>query len=166
MARIAIVRIKDFLFFISINWNYIINVETPESWIQPWQINTLGEDYSVKHRSIQFLQAFGLAPNYFAGFKWFNLTDQQIALRERAGRQLPKRKRSLMFDPDEKIKVTELKGRKGRRFWDVDFKGFKDSVSVGKLMTKSQFDTIIEQSKLRGYDVLTELQLLKEIIKE
>lgn len=148
----AEVTIGDFIFIVKRDWDYKIEVITPLEWIQPWQSDRFGEDYSVKHRTIMFLQSFGMAPNYFAGFRWENLTEEEIARRIRENRAVPQRKRTMILDPNDLISVRETETTRIRRVWEVDFTRIR-----GRIETRREvnIDQIIRIAQERGYPVVT-----------
>jgi len=141
------IRIGNFDFILREDWNYEIEVETPIDWLKSWQTDMFGIDYSVKHRAIMFMQTFGLAKNYFAGYEWVNLTEEEIARRKG---NLPQRLRTLRYDPNDLIVVEEIESDKpNRRLWRVYFGNIRNRINIERLDIKS----IIAKAKSLGYSV-------------
>jgi len=156
IVRVMRVRIEEFEFILSSKWNYKLRVITPTSWIENWQVDRWGKAYSVKHRSIMFLQTFKLAPNYFAGYRWYPLTPRELELRARVGR-IPVRKRTMKFDPEELIKVRKVRERKGKIYWEVDFSRVRDRLWVGKEFSLEEWFDLVKS--VRGiYPISVEVR--------
>lgn len=116
-----IVEINGFKFRVKKDWKYKVLVETPSgSWLKDWQVSMFGDDYSVKHRTIMFLETMGVADRYFAGYRWVRLSEEAIRKRLEAGRVL-KVWRTMQYDPNNRIDVREI----GVNLWEVDFSRFR-----------------------------------------
>ena len=124
VPRFVRVGVKNFVFEVEPDWDYKLRVFTPKEWIEKWESKRFGKAYSVKHRSVVFLQTLGLAVNYFTGYKFVKLTEEEKKRRIKNNRIL-KVWRTLVFDPENKVKVIKVGTKKGVTEWVVDFSNFK-----------------------------------------
>jgi len=122
------VRINEFTFWVTKNWEYKVYVESPEEWDTVWDdvIPYLNLSYSVKHRAIMFLETCGFEPR-FAGYKWLNLSRyfSEIGREDLLTARMAKRKikvwRTMIYDPEDRIKVHLVTHIPGKKRWIVDF---------------------------------------------
>jgi hypothetical protein len=135
--RVCYVRVKDFEFWVSRDWNFRVYVETPSRWMETWQVPydaTLLSHYgiavpsddrvwSVKGRA-GILVATHIAQvsvNRLLGYAWVPMTMSAKQARESAGRPLA-RYRWQVKDPGGRVRVTVVGGAPpGRERWEVDF---------------------------------------------
>ena len=115
-----VVLIRGFRFHLKEDWDYKILVETPPTWLQDWQAEMFGRAYSVKHRTVMLLETLGIAPRYFAGYRFVHLSEEAIKRRIEAGRRL-KVWRTMQYDPNNRISVEET----ATNIWEVDLGNFR-----------------------------------------
>jgi len=153
--RILHISVRDFSFWLSENWGFKVYVESPSTYLQPWQVpfdpswlqahgvdpSNRGLPYVVKTRAIILLDtldifSLGVGTKVYAynvvGFKWVRMHPSHRMARMRAGREYrtpPYWRRHMIYDPQARVSVTELPCPvPGRRRWVVDFGNFSASL--------------------------------------
>lgn len=131
------VRVKDFEFWVGSDWKFRVYVETPKSWMEPWQVpydsnllRAFGVVMPPDHRmwSVRDRTAILVAThiaqisvNRLLGYVWIPMTGTARLARETAGKTLA-RYRWCVKDPHWRVKVSLVGGAPpGRERWEVDF---------------------------------------------
>jgi len=175
--RVCYIKVKDFEFWVSRDWNFRVYVETPSRWIETWQVPydaTLLSHYriavppddriwSVKHRAgiLVATHIARVSVNRLLGYVWVPMTMSAKQARLSVGRPLA-RYRWQVKDPGGRVKVSVVGGAPpGRERWEVDFTSVREYLPT--YVDVDELKASVEELKKSKPEVPREVELVPSV---